>query len=281
MNGSSAYLAPQWGLDSDEIVPEDFDGDDAADFAVWREDTGDPDRSTFYILQSQTATVRIEQFGRQGDSPKVVADYDGDGKADPAVFRANGGAADPCGVGRSVFYWRPSGSPGTDFLFACWGTNGDDETVGDFDGDGRADFCVRRIVGGNGIFYLLRSSDGGVEGIPWSITDDAIVPGDYDNDGRNDFIVARVNGTNGEVYILERDGGGTGASPIIFGNINPDEDFIAHGDYDGDGRTDLGIWKGLSGLFAIRRTSDGSFLYFAWGAPGDETLSEWHVNGGN
>lgn len=279
-NGSG-FVAPQWGVDGDEVVPEDFDGDDKADIAVWRQNSGDPERAYFYILQSQTSTVRIEQFGRQDDSPKVVADYDGDGKADPAVFRSNGGPNDACGVGHSVFYYRPSASPGVDFRAVCWGVPGDDETVGDFDGDERADFCVRRIVGGVGVFYLLRSSDGGFEAINWGIADDAIVPGDYDNDGRNDLALARVNGTNGEIYILERDGGGTGASPIIFGNVNPDEDLLAHGDYDGDGRTDLGLWKGTTGTFVIRRASNGTFFYFGWGAPGDETLSEWHVSGGN
>ena len=59
MNGTTTYIAPQWGVDGDEVVPEDFDGDDTADIAVWRQNSGDPERAYFYILQSQTSTVRI------------------------------------------------------------------------------------------------------------------------------------------------------------------------------------------------------------------------------
>jgi hypothetical protein len=84
------FLAIQWGADQygDEPVPADYDGDGQTDPAVWRQGWG-----IWYALKSSTGySVRDHlavQWGgaAYGDVP-VVADYDGDGKADPAVWRA-------------------------------------------------------------------------------------------------------------------------------------------------------------------------------------------------
>jgi len=280
INGSGASTATQWGLEFDKLAPADYDGDGKTDIAVWR-DTQDQNKAYFYILQSSNGTFRLEQFGRINDQPSVVGDYDGDGKADVAVFRENGTATDPCGVGKAVFYYRPSGTPATNFTSVCWGAAGDIPTGGDFDGDGKFDFCVRRNSGGSGLFYLRRSGDGGTESFFWGLNTDAIAPGDYDGDGRYDFALGRINGTTGEFYILERDGGGTGAQPFTIGNINEANDYLAPGDYDGDGKTDLALWRGnadpTQNFFVVRRSSNGAFDFFEWGQLGDIPVGEWNI----
>ena len=100
-----------WGISTDKPVPADYDGDFKTDIAVWRENGfGDPNRSYFFIFRSSDNTLQQEQFGRTGDVPTVVGDWDGDGRADVAVYRngANAGA-------QSFFFFRPSGTPGADF----------------------------------------------------------------------------------------------------------------------------------------------------------------------
>lgn len=278
-NGTTGGTTVQFGLDGDQVVPEDFDGDGIDDIAVWRSGT----EGFFYILRSSNGTIQTAQFGRSGDDPSVTGDYDGDGRADQAIFRENGGAFDPCGVGNSVWYFRPTASPAVNFQYRCWGTNGDDPSPGDFDGDGRFDFTVRRNQGGAGVFYLLRSSDSAAELVYWGSATDTIVPGDYDGDGRSDFCVVRNANNNGHFYILERDGGGTGANPIIFGNATVD--FLAQGDYDGDGNQDIAVFRPnadpTQNFFYVRQSSSAAVQTFEWGQNGDEPVAEWNVSGGN
>jgi len=279
LNGTNSFIGAQWGIDSDKEVPADYDGDGKSDIAVFR-DTGDPNRAYFYIFRSSNATVQTEQFGRQGDNAKVVGDWDGDGKADVAVFR--NGVTEPCGAGHSVFFWRPSGSPVTDFVYRCWGLDADAPYAGDFDGDGRMDLGVIRRPGGQNTVYISRSSDQGFEAIPWGNLGDTYMPCDYDGDGKNDICIVRLVGSDARFYALTRTGGGTGASPIIFNNVQPDTvDQLTFGDYDGDGKTDFGILHASGGntTFIYRRSSNGVIGYFPWGLAGDNSVAETFAGG--
>ncbi|MEO8042770.1 MAG: VCBS repeat-containing protein [Acidobacteriota bacterium] len=279
-NGSDATSVVAWGLQNDNVIPEDFDGDGKDDIAVWR--SGLATEARFYILQSGTGTVRVESFGAIDDQPGVVGDYDGDGKADPATFRCPTTTPGQC-----FFFYRGSlNNPGGNITYGPWGF-GTTSTIlpnpGDFDGDGKFDFCIRRDGGsGAGQFILRRSTDGGVEYINWGLTTDAIIPGDWDGDLKSDFAVVRFVGNQAHWYILERDGGGTGAQPIIFGD--PTQDSGAWGDYDGDGRQDIAVWRPNAdptmNYFFVRLSSSGAFLVKEWGRMGDQPVAEWNGFGG-
>ena len=82
-----------FGTSGDIPVPGDYDGDGLGDFAVWRPvdyTTKDDRRSYWYIKKSSSGDVRAFQWGANGDIP-VPGDYNGDGRADFALFRPSSG----------------------------------------------------------------------------------------------------------------------------------------------------------------------------------------------
>ncbi len=86
INGSTAgFLAINWGLSTDTIVPGDYDGDNKTDTAIFRPQA-DPAEADFWILRSNGFTVAGLAFGLPGDIP-VIGDYDGDGSDDVAIYR--------------------------------------------------------------------------------------------------------------------------------------------------------------------------------------------------
>ncbi len=262
INGTGAVSTAQWGdAATDFIVTEDFDGDSKSDLTVWR--PGPPFGSNFFILQSATNTVRFDTFGQEGDDPAVVGDYDGDGKADPAVYRCPS-IGSP--AGQCYFFYRSSVSG--QIIYNPWGFGNDGDFfpyVGDFDGDGKNDFCIQRTnpsQAGQGQFVLLKSG-GGIEYINWGNDTDFLIPGDYDGDGKTDLCVRRtVSGARAH-YVLTR----TGA--IITANWGITGDSSVPGDYDGDGKTDFAIWRGSvtpgQSAFYVLNSGSNSVSALQWG----------------
>lgn len=283
ITGSDQKFETPFGIvETDIILVEDFDGDGTDDLGVWRPGAAGADAAFFYILQSSDSSVRIEPLGQTGDDPTVSGDYDGDGRADPAVFRCPS-ANQP--AGQCFYAYRGSrNNPSGNVTFVPWGFGNIFDfyaNPGDFDGDGKHDFCLQRDDGaGQGQFVLLRSSDQQAEFIYWGTPDDLIAPGDYDGDGRDDFMVVRNVNNQRHWYLLERDGGGTGAAPVIFGISVTD--FIAPGDYDGDGKTDIAVWRGSfvpgQSSYYILNSGDGMLQTHLWGEAGDYPAANWAVH---
>lgn len=268
--GETIGTSRQWGVGvgftgGDIATPEDFDGDGRTDIAVWRAGgLGDPTRSYFFIFQSGSSTVRSEPFGATGDDPTVVEDYDGDGRADLAVYRAAGaGTAGVCGANSSVWYYRPSNTPSVNYRYACWGAAGDKVYPGDFDGDGRADFANIRDNGGQAVHYQNRTTEG-VRVIPYGMFSDRFLSGDYDADGRTDLAAVRVSGTSFNWFITKS--ANNELFSFTFGNSATD--FHVPGDYDGDNETDFALWRSGQApdqtYFILRKTAS-SPLFSEWG----------------
>lgn len=155
---SDGITRERFGLNENDIpVPADYDGDGKADLAVRRAST-----QFWYILNSSGVDsvtenadgITRKRFGTKEEDIPVPADYDGDGKVDLAVRRP------------STQFWYVLNSSGGDYNSAKedgiqrvqFGLNENDIPVpADYDGDGYADFAVRRA---SSQFWYIQNSSG-------------------------------------------------------------------------------------------------------------------------
>jgi hypothetical protein len=180
-------------------------------------------------------------------SGRTALDYDGDGRADYAVFRLSN---------NTQFVSRSSNNS---FFGIQFGLSTDIWTPGDYDGDGRTDSAVWRPSTGE--FYVLRSSDLSVITYQFGSNGDEPIARDYDGDGKTDFAVVRRTGGSMVWYIVL-----SATNTFRIESFGLDADFTAPGDYDGDGRFDLGVFR--NGTFFVQRSTAG-FGVVQWGAEGD------------
>ena len=282
-SSTGATEAFDFGLSpSDVAQPADYDGDGRDDVAIWR---AAGDSSAYYIIQSSSNTVRVIPFGLNGDIP-LTEDYDGDGRDDLSVWRAPTGT-----VGQATWYYLGSVNNGNNNItYVPWGMRYGTEAdqvdrpyAGDFDGDGKADFRVQRRVNTaepsadtSAIFYNLTAT-GTVTYDYYGFASDKLLPGDYDGDGRTDIAVGRGHNVDGGPtiwYIRYSSGLPDAAMQWGVGSA----DLFAQGDYDGDGITDLAVYRRADEYnFYVRRSSDQTMMVYHLGSmSGDFPLANYN-----
>jgi spore coat protein A, manganese oxidase len=187
----------------------------------------------------------------------TTTDYTGDGRADFAIVTV--------GLGGSHIYWVAD-SNSSSYFPRTWGMSGDIAVGGDFDGDSKVDVAVWRPgSGGSAGYWVHRSSDGQPAFIPFgTLGDDPKVIGDYDADGKTDAAVLRItpsgSGTQPAYWYHRRSSDGV----LVGEQWGVSGDTLAPGDYDGDGKTDVAIWRASTRQFWVLKSSGGVLMRF-WG----------------
>ena len=243
--------------------------DGASDFAVYR-----PGALAQWLNKASDAgAVEMRQFGTTGDVP-VHGDYTGDGLTDLAVYRPSNS---------TFFYATNQTTPSVSFVAIPWGVAGDIPVPGDYDTDGRHDINIFRPSDGN--WYTLRSGDNTLQVIHWGSNGDIPISGDFDGDTLADYAIARPGGANLFWWVLLSNfnystalstatagSGAPGASGSVITWGAP-TDKIAVGDYNGDAKTDIAVWRPANGNFYVRYSTTTAVLAptggLQWGTTGD------------
>ncbi|MGJ9479064.1 S8 family serine peptidase [Actinotignum sp. GS-2025c] len=152
-----------------------------------------------------------------------------------------------------------------------YGRAGDEDYVGDFDGDGKDTFAVRR---GN-TFYVQNSLVGGnaEQVFSYGRAGDEVLVGDFDGDGKDTFAVRRGN----TFYVQNSLVGGNAEQAFSYGRA---DDQVFAGDFDGDGKDTFAVRRGNTFHITNRLTGGDAETTLAYGRHGDAVfLGDWDGNG--
>lgn len=247
-------------------------------------------------------------------TPQLSKEYIYAGSRMLAVEDANASAAPPTDLAvwrKSSGTWYIRDSRTGNMIAYQFGSPNDKPVRGDFDADGKTDFCVYRPEA-NSVWHLMNSSANQYSAISLgsSAYGDKPAPADYDGDGKTDVAVFRP--TDQRWYIFrssdstlqiiqfgnsddapvpaDYDGDGkadvaqyrpstadwfmlkSGSNNTFYGNqFGAANDIPVIGDYDGDGKYDLATWRSSDNNWRIWQSGTNSFVTINWGNTTQDT----------
>ena len=228
------------GIDPSSVAVGDFNGDGRQDLAVSNAAVvGGVVGSVSVLFGDGDGAFEAARTFATGTNPVFVAveDFNGDGVLDLVVANSRSSNLSLLlGNGDGTFQAarnRPAGGPPSSIA------------VGDFNGDGLKDLAV--AIGGipSSVLVLLGNGDGTfprARVLQVGYAPASVAVGDFDGDGALDLVVAYSGrpgiGPGGVSVLLGRGDGAFQAAQII---VDGRSDFVAVGDFDGDGVLDLAV----------------------------------------
>ena len=214
-------------------------------FSVGANMSGPPRAGTIRIA-GQNVSVAQNGFQPPLSVPRhnLSLDFDGDGKMDYSAIQSANGAM--------IWHNRLSTAGYAPISFGSFAN--DVPVPADYDGDGKTDVAVWR--GSNGTFYVLASETNTFRAAQYGQAgDNPTVTQNFDHDSTADYAVTRTVGGNLIWYI-------SSLGAIQFGVAT---DKPLRGDFDGDRRADLAVYRSSNNTFFVRKSSTGETVGFAFG----------------
>ncbi|WP_063607814.1 FG-GAP-like repeat-containing protein [Amycolatopsis rifamycinica] len=216
----------------------------------------------------------------------VTGDFNGDGRTDFGAFY------DYLDGGSNLFLWYANASGGFDSQGIKWSGAfrplNARFTTGDFDGDGRTDIAAASDNGSADLSVLTWHATATGFDAPvtqwrtgagnWNLGQSTWRAGDFNGDGRADlaaFYDYRDNTANLFLWYANASGGFTAQNVKWNGGIPSGKAKFVSGDFDGDGRTDLGAAIDLGGANLTFRT------WHATATGVDAPVTQWTSGAGN
>jgi len=302
ISGNSAIFVDSW-------VAGDFDGDGKTDILMRGLDTSQNAASGYLYLNASgsllptqlwsSRTCQLESGAQaalyQGycgvdTDAMITGDFNGDGKTDFIVHRAQQGAiffANHTGAFNTPAFMYAQGQPYCGTNGVCYPTMGDPWVVGDFNGDGKTDFIVHNTR--SAMLFTANAAGTGFDGT-WLSNNtssyqgwvfgaaDQWTTGDFNGDGKTDFIIS--NATYGALFTANASGAGftvhwlwansqcyQGFCPAQYsgyrgpGLAGGVANGWVTGDFNGDGKTDFIIPGNKYGAMFL---STGTGFQMAW-----------------
>ncbi len=182
----------------------------------------------------------------------MTGDYDGDSKADPALYRTDTGN----------WYVKLS-SMGYGLVTLSFGGTGYQAVNGDFDGDGKADPAVYQAITGT---WYVQLSGGGYTVVTltdFGGVDYAAVTGDYDGDGLTDPAICGTASGDWQVAMSSLNYGLASASG--FGGTGYT---TVQENYDSDNRFDAAVYNNTNGNWTVLMSASSYITSTLWGFGG-------------
>ncbi|MBD0371090.1 MAG: VCBS repeat-containing protein, partial [Pyrinomonadaceae bacterium] len=280
--GFSAPVSFPAGNAPYNVAVADFNGDNHLDLVVSFFSDLFLKENVVVMLGTGTGSFGAPKGFVANKSPWQIStgDFNGDNKQDMAVV-GSGGVSVFLGDGTGSFGAARSYASGA-FPRPC--------ATGDFNNDGKLDIVVgnSQVISdlSNGLALML--GDGTGDFVATRQKQVAASPGpmainDFNNDGKLDVAVLSINNINGVNYsasILLGDGAGnsTESQRITF-SFNQAINSVATGDFNKDGKADLAITVGVSGIAILLGDGTGHFPTSGPGGTPVITSLSSYING--